>query len=366
MSPAIPPDIVSLADYEPHARRRMGENAWSYIAGGAADERTLAENQAAFARLRLNGRVLADLAGAHTRLELFGQRLDHPILVAPTAFHRLLHPDGEVATVVGAGALRAAMVVSAQASLPLEAIAARAAAPLWFQLYVQPDRNFTHALVRRAEAAGYAALVVTVDAPVSLRNREQRSGFRLPPGVEAVNLRGAPQPAAQPVAPHESEVFAGLLRAAATWADIDALRRLTPLPLLLKGIMTPADALRGIEAGADGLIVSNHGGRVLDGQPATIEALPAIARAVGGRVPLLLDGGIRRGTDVLKALALGARAVLAGRPVLHGLAVGGATGVAHVLKLLRTELEIAMAQTGCATLGAISPGVLWRPEAAAW
>jgi 4-hydroxymandelate oxidase len=363
MSPSIPPDIASVADYAPHARRRMGENAWAYLAGGAADEQTIAENQSAFTRLRLNGRVLTDMAGAQTRLALFGHSFDHPILVAPTAFHCLLHAEGEAATAIGAGAMRAGMVVSAQASLPLETVAASAAAPLWFQLYIQPDRAFTHALVRRAEAAGYAALVVTVDAPISLRNREQRAGFRLPPGIEAVNLRGAiPPPPFQP-ALGQSEVFGGLLRGAATWADIAILRQLTQLPLLLKGIMTPADAALGIEAGADGLIVSNHGGRVLDTQPATIEALPAIARAVAGRVPLLLDGGIQRGTDVLKALALGAKAVLVGRPVLHGLAVGGATGVAHVLKLLWTELEIAMAQTGCATLDDIGPDVIWRAAA---
>jgi 4-hydroxymandelate oxidase len=354
----IPPDIAAVTDYEPHARRRMGENAWAYVSGGAADELTLADNRAGFTRLRLNQSVLADMAGAHTRLNLFGQDLAHPILVAPTAFHRLLHPEGEMATATGASAMQAGMVVSAQASLPLEAIAARATPRPWFQLYIQPDRDFTWAMVRRAEDAGYAALVVTVDAPVSLRNREQRAGFRLPPGVEAVNLRGAaPQP-------NSDAVFSGLLRAAATWADIETLRRRTRLPLLLKGITTPADARRAIAAGADGLVVSNHGGRVLDGQPASIEVLPGVARAVAGRVPLLLDGGIRRGTDVLKALALGASAVLVGRPVLYGLTVAGATGVAHVLKLLRTELEVAMAQTGCADLGAIAPGILWREEAA--
>jgi 4-hydroxymandelate oxidase len=353
----IPPDIAALTDYEPHARRRMGETAWAYVSGGAADELTLAENRAAFIRLKLNQCVLADMTGARTGLELFGQPLAHPILVAPTAFHRLLHPEGEIATATGASAMQAGMVVSAQASLPLEAIASRAAPRPWFQLYIQPDRDFTWSLVRRAEEAGYAAIVVTVDAPVSLRNREQRTGFRLPLGVEAVNLRGAGSP------PGGDAVFGGLLRFAATWADIAALRQRTGLPLLLKGITTPADARRALEAGVDGLVVSNHGGRVLDGQPASIEVLPAVVQAVGGRVPLLLDGGIRRGTDVLKALALGARAVLVGRPVLYGLALAGAAGVAHVLKLLRTELEVAMAQTGCPRLESITPDILWQPEA---
>ncbi len=359
--PVIPADIASVEDYAPHAQQRLDPAVWAAIAGGSADEHTLAENRTAFARIRLNNRVLADLSGAHTRLELFGQAMDHPILLAPTAWHRLMHRDGELATVLGASALRATMVISALASHSLEAMAAQATSPLWFQLYVQPDRGFTHALMARAEAAGCRAIVVTVDAPVTLRNREQRAGFRLPAGVEAVNLKGAPPPPPPRAAAHESEVFNGLLDGAATWADIAMLRQRTRLPLLLKGIMNPADALRALDAGADGLIISNHGGRVLDTQPASIDVLPRIAQAVAGRAPLLLDGGIRRGTDVLKALALGARAVLVGRPILHGLAVGGATGVAHVLKLLRTELEIAMAQTGYATLEAIGPEVIWRP-----
>ncbi|MCR0980866.1 alpha-hydroxy acid oxidase [Roseomonas populi] len=352
----IPDGIVCVPDYEAPARERMGENAWAYVGGGAGDEATLAENRAAFARLRLNTRVLAPMRGAHTRLELLGQALEHPILIAPTAFHRLLHRDGEAATAMAAAATGSLMVVSAQASLPLETIASGARPAPWFQLYIQPDRAFTLALVRRAEAAGYAALVVTVDAPVSLRNREQRAGFRLPPGVEAVNLRGA---AAPPPAQSTSEIFAAVEHAA-TWEDIAALRAATRLPILLKGILTAGDAERAIEAGAAGIIVSNHGGRVLDTLPATIDALPAVARQVAGRVPVLLDGGIRRGTDVLKALALGAKAALVGRAPLHGLAVAGAMGVAHVIKLLRAEFEVAMVQTGCATPDAIGPEVIWR------
>ncbi|MBP0496002.1 alpha-hydroxy acid oxidase [Roseomonas indoligenes] len=352
----IPDGIVCVPDYEAPARERMGENAWAYVGGGAGDEDTLVENRAAFSRLRLNTRVLAPMRGAHTRLELLGQGLEHPILIAPTAFQRLLHGEGETATAMAAAATGSLMVVSAQASLPLEVIARACRPAPWFQLYIQPDRAFTLSLVRRAEAAGYAALVVTVDAPVSLRNREQRAGFRLPPGVEAVNLRGAAPP---PPAASASDIFAAVEHAA-TWDDIAALRAATRLPILLKGIMTPGDAERAIGAGAAGLIVSNHGGRVLDTLPATIEVLPAVARQVAGRVPVLLDGGIRRGTDVLKALALGAKAVLVGRAPLHGLAVAGAMGAAHVMKLLRAELEVAMVQTGCATLDAIGPEVIWR------
>ncbi|RAI59881.1 alpha-hydroxy acid oxidase [Roseicella frigidaeris] len=358
-APPIPAGIVSLADYEATARPRISEPAWAYLSGGAADELTLRANREAFDRLRLQSRVLAALPAPHTRLTLFGQELDFPILLAPVAFHRLVHPEGELAAAFGAAAIGAAMVVSTQASHSLEQIAGVARAPLWFQLYVQHDRGFTEALVRRAEAAGYRALVVTADAPVSLRNREQRAGFRLPPGVEAVNLRGLPPPPPTRAGPAESEVFRGLLDGAASWRDIAWLRSLTRLPVLLKGILAPADARRALAEGVDGLIVSNHGGRSLDTLPASIEALPRIAEAVAGQVPLLLDGGIRRGTDVLKALALGARAVLIGRPYLHALAVGGPVGVIHALKILRTELETAMALTGRPTLESIDRTVLW-------
>lgn len=359
----IPPSIATVADYEPFARERMSEQAWAYLAGGAADELTLADNRAAFDRLRLRSRVLAELAGGNTRLRLFGQDFDHPIFLAPVAYQKLAHVDGELASVLGASALRAGMVVSTQASVGLEEIAAQAQTPLWFQLYIQPDREFTAVLVRRAEAAGYQALVLTVDAPVAgMRNREQRAGFRLPEGIEAVNLRGMRPLQAQPDPDAGSLLLGGaLLAAAPTWAELAWLRGLTRLPLLLKGIGSGADAERALAAGVDGLIVSNHGGRTLDGLPATIDVLPEVAAAVRGRVPLLLDGGIRRGGDVLKALALGADAVLVGRPYLFGLAAAGAPGVAHVLRMLRAELEVAMALTGCRDLAAIGPQVIWRP-----
>jgi len=358
--PTIPPDIACASDYERLARERTGPQAWAYLNGGAADELTLHDNRAAFDRLRLRARVLRPLDGGDTALTLFGQRLEHPILVAPMAFQKLAHPDGELATVLGAAALKAAMVVSTQASVELEAIAASAGTPLWFQLYIQADRDFTRTLVARAERAGYGALVVTVDAPVNgLRHREQRTGFQLPAGIEAVNLRGLRLPATRTAAAGESAVFgSGLLTGAPTWTDIDWLRGLTRLPILLKGITHAEDALLAVEHGVDGLIVSNHGGRTLDTLPATIELLPEMAQAVGNRLPVLLDGGVRRGTDILKALALGARAVLVGRPCLHALSVAGAVGVAHLLHLLRAELEVAMALTGCRKLEAIDTSVL--------
>ncbi|MVW76721.1 alpha-hydroxy acid oxidase [Pseudomonas xionganensis] len=359
----IPPQIAAVADYEAYARARMTPEAWAYMNGGAADELTLADNLAAFRRIRLRNRVLADLSQGHTLLELFGQRFAHPIFLAPVAYQSLAHPEGELAAVLGASALQAGMVVSTQASHSLEAIAAQAHSPLWFQLYIQPDRAFTEALVRRAEAAGYQALVLTVDAPVSgVRNREQRAGFLLPPGVEAVNLRGMRPLQHEAQAGQGSLLLGGpLLAAAPTWADLAWLRSLTRLPILLKGVMGAEDASRAVAEGADGLIVSNHGGRTLDGLPATIEVLAEVAAAVQGRVPLLLDGGIRRGSDVFKALALGAQAVLVGRPFIHGLATAGAVGVAHVLQLLRAELEVTMALCGCPYLRDIDSSRLFFP-----
>jgi len=363
----IPPTVAAVADYEPLARERMSAPAWAWLQGGAADEITLRENRAAFERLRLAPRVLAELAGGHTRLTLLGQALDHPLLVAPMASHGLAHPDGELATVLAAAAMRTPVVVSTQAGTPLETLAQAAGdaappVPLWFQLYLQPDRGFTRALVQRAEAAGYRALVLTVDAPVSgARNTEQRAGFVPPPGLGAVNLQGAKPLPPHTARPGQPPLFGSpLLDAAPTWRDIAWLREQTALPIVLKGVLAPADAVRAADEGLAGVIVSNHGGRVLDTVPATLDALPAIAQAVQGRLPLLLDGGVRRGTDVFKALALGASAVLVGRPVLHGLAAAGAPGVAHVLHLLRTELEMAMALCGCRTLADIDASRLWR------
>lgn len=358
----IPPSIASVSDYQPYAQARMSEQAWAYINGGVADELTLQANLEAFQRLRLRSRILRDLSGGHTRRELFGVTHDFPILLAPVAFQKLAHPDGELATVMAASALQAGMIVSTQASTSLEDIAAAASNPLWFQLYVQPDRAFTEALVRRAEAAGYRALVLTVDAPVNgVRNREQRAGFVLPADVQAVNLQGMRAPVAQPAASNGALLLGGsLLAAAPTWADIRWLRSITRLPLLLKGVTEVEDAREALEQGADGLIVSNHGGRTLDGMAASLDCLEPIADALQGRLPLLFDGGIRRGTDVLKALALGADAVLIGRPYIHGLAAAGAAGVAHVIQLLRAELEVAMALTGCRDLAAIDKHVLAR------
>jgi 4-hydroxymandelate oxidase len=350
----IPSDVVSLDDYEALARERVEESAWAYLSGGAADELTLRENRVAFERLKLSPRILRDLSGANTRLELFGRSYAHPVIIAPTAFHQLFHPEGERATVLGASAMEACLTVSTSAGIPLEEIAQAATVPPWFQLYVQADRGFTAELVKRVEAAGYAALVVTADAPLhGLRNREQRAGFCLPPGIEAVNLRGM-----KSLPPAEGVFGTPLLETAPTWKDLAWLRSLTSLPVILKGVLDPEDARIAVAEGFSGIVVSNHGGRTLDTVPTAIEVLPKIAEAVAWQMPILLDGGIHRGTDILKALALGASAVMVGRPVLHGLAAAGATGVAHVLKILRAEFEIAMALTGRPTLSSIDRSLL--------
>ncbi|VCU69801.1 L-lactate dehydrogenase [cytochrome] [Pigmentiphaga humi] len=363
----IPAQIACAGDYEPYARERMTPSAWAYLEGGAADETTLRANRAAYERVRILPRVLADLAGGGTELDLLGLRLPHPILLAPVAYQKLAHPEGELATALAASAMQAAMVVSTQASVALEDVARAASAPLWFQLYFQADRAATLQLVRRAEQAGYRALVVTADAPVNgVRNREQRASFALPPGVEAINLRGMPPMGGGVARAGASPVFgSGVLAHAPTWRDIEWLCGATSLPVVVKGILAPADAQRALEAGASAIAVSNHGGRTLDTVPATLEALPGIAAAVAGRVPVLLDGGIRRGTDVFKALALGASAVLLGRAYMHGLAAAGAVGVIHVLHMLRTELEIAMALAGCRTLADIDEQALWPGAAVA-
>ena len=351
---------VSLADYERLAEARLSAGAWAYFAGGAADEITARWNREAFDRTALLPRVLAGGAGGSTALTLFGRAVAHPILVAPVAYQKLADPAGECATAAAAEAQDAEMVLSTQASVTLEDAARAGATCRWFQLYVLPSRAATLALVRRAEDAGYAVLVVTVDAPINgVRNREHRAGFKLPPGIAAENLRGLEASDSTPLAAGESAIFDRFMAAAPTWDDLAWLISETKLPVVVKGILAPDDARRAIEAGAAGVIVSNHGGRTLDTAVASLDALPAVAEAAAGRVPLLLDGGIRRGTDVLKALALGASAVLVGRPIVHGLAVSGAFGVAHVLRLLRDEFEAAMALTGCRTLADIDRRRIW-------
>ena len=346
-------DLLSVSDFQEAARRRMSHMAYQYVEGGAADEITLRWNQEALQRLRICPRVLTDVSRIDTRVTLLGQQQPAPILLAPTGYHATMHPDGELATARGAGRAGTTLVVSTSATTTIEDVARAATAPLWFQLYMQPERDFTADLVRRAEAAGCRALCVTVDSPVAgPQNRIQRARFVLPAGIEApMNPLANRQRRSTSTAGGGVEPFR--IRYPATWADISWLKSLTRLPILLKGILHPADAEMAVSAGVDGIIVSNHGARNLDTAPATIEVLPEIAERVAGRIPVLMDGGIRRGTDVLKALALGANATLVGRAYLYGLAAAGAEGVTKVVEILRTELEMAMALTGCATIAAI-------------
>lgn len=343
--------VVSPDDFETLARQTLDDLAWAYFSGAAGDELTLQANRQAWSALRLQPRVLRDLAGGHTGVELLGRTVPTPLLLAPVAYQRLAHADGELASALAASAQGAGIVLSAQSSVALETVAAAVKddagrGPLWFQIYLQPDRGFTLELAQRARQAGFEALVLTVDAPLhGVRDRERRAGFVLPAGVSAVNLAGAPR-LQWPVSGSRFDFAAAHTP---RWADVEALAAASGLPVLVKGVLHPADALRAREAGAAGVIVSNHGGRTLDTTLASADALPAIADALSGSLPLLVDGGIRRGTDVLKALALGARAVLVGRPQVMALAAGGAPGVALLLRLLRDELETAMVLTGCRT-----------------
>jgi len=348
---------INLYDYEAIARAKLTAMAYDYYASGAHDEITLRENHAAYDRIRLRYRVLRDISRRTTETTVLGHALRMPVVVAPTAFHKLAHPDGEVATARAAGTAGTLMILSTLSTTSIEDVLAAATGPVWFQLYVYKDRAATEALVRRAEAAGCAALVLTVDAQIwGRRERDVRNRFQLPPGLSVKNL----MPAGQESFPIEAEgsglaaYVASLFDQTLSWKDVDWLCNLTKLPVVLKGIVHPDDARLAVAHGAAGVIVSNHGGRQLDTAPATIEVLPEIVAAVDGRAEVLIDGGIRRGTDVIKALAYGAKAVAVGRPVLWGLAHDGQRGVERVLELLRFEVDLAMGLCGCASVAEIS------------
>jgi len=335
-------ELLSLADFESLANKRISHGAWERIQGGAADELTVRWNREAYEHIRLLPRVLVDVSKLDTRIKLFGQELPFPIVLAPTGAQGFVYPGGDLAAVQGAAAAKAILVISSSASKAVEEVAHAATGTVWFQLYVQRDRGFTRELVQRAEAAGCRALCVTVDSPThGARNREERARGELPERP-LPNLKGK-----------------DYLDPTLTWKDIDWLRSFAKTPVLLKGVLNPDDAEIGVKTGVAGIVVSNHGGRNLDTVPATIDALPAVVEKVGGRVPVLVDGGIRRGTDVLKALALGATAVQIGRPYLYGLGVGGAAGVTRVVEILRHEFELAMMLTGRPTIASIDRSVLW-------
>ena len=361
-APQAPVEPVSLSDFESLARERVPRMAYEYISGGAADEITLRWNRESFDRIRLRPRILVDVSNLDTRVTLFGQEMPFPILLAPTAYHRLLHPEGELATVRGAGAAGATLVASMLATTTIDEMAKSATRPLWFQTYILKDRGFTRDLVQRAEGAGCKALCVTVDSPVvGVRNRDQRARFALPPEMERANLKGLMRPGGN-LRPPEGDIYTPILDASLVWKEIDWLRSFARAPVLLKGVLNPEDADRAAQAGVSGIIVSNHGARNLDTVPATIDALPEVADRVAGRIPILMDSGVRRGTDVLKALAMGATATLIGRPYLYGLGVAGSDGVRRVVNILHTEFKIAMALTGRPSLRDIDRSALWLKQ----
>jgi len=360
MASQDPNPPVNLSEYEALARKRLSTMAYEYIAGGAADELTLKRNRDCFDDILLEPRVLRDVSRVDTSLHLFASRLESPILLAPTAYHKLVHPDGELATARGAAAARVPLLVSSFATTPIERIA-ESDGPLWFQLYVHPDRGFTRSLIERAEAAGSQALCITVDTPVvGTRDRDRRVNFRLPPDVELVHLDGLGDRDAKATHLTGSGIYTNILDPALTWETVSWIRSFAGTPVLLKGILSPEDARLAEQNGVDGMIVSNHGARNLDTTPSTIEALPRIVEVLDGETRVLIDGGVRRGTDVLKALALGAHAVLIGRPYLWALAVDGARGVENSVKLLRRELEAAMALCGRTDLSEIDAGLIWN------
>lgn len=352
---------ASLDAMEEAARASLSEAAYHYYAGGAEDEVTLRANRAAFGRFYLRPRVLVDVGEVELSVELLGERLSMPVVLAPTAFQRLAHPDGESATARAARAAGTLLVASTLSTTPVEEMAAAAPGPMWFQLYVFRQREITRALVERAEAAGCTAICLTVTVPVQgNRLRDNRTRFRLPPGLQMANFTGLRQ-AVLPEAAAGSGLDAFIGREfdpTLTWGAVEWLRSITRLPIVLKGIVTPEDAVLAVEHGVDAVIVSNHGGRQLDCAEPTLLALPRVADAVAGRIPVLMDGGVRRGTDVAKALALGAHAVLIGRPVLWGLAAGGQAGVERVLEGFRAELGRTLALLGRPRASAVDRGAV--------
>jgi isopentenyl diphosphate isomerase/L-lactate dehydrogenase-like FMN-dependent dehydrogenase len=357
---SIPAEVSCAQDYELLAPRFMALPTFEYIAGGSAAGITTAANRAAFARWSVLPRILRDVSAGHTRLTLAGSALQHPILLAPVAFQALVHPAGEVDSARAARALDTTIVSSTLSSFSLEDIGRAAGGAHWFQLYFQASRAATLALLRRAEAAGCGAIVVTLDAVIQAPGqRALRAGFRMPADCVAVNLTDAKE-APQALADGDSRIFQGLMRGAPNWDDLAWLLAQTRLPVWVKGVLHPDDAVRALSLGAAGIVVSNHGGRGLDGAPASLDALPLVRAAVGKTEPLLFDGGIRSGADIFKAIALGADAVMVGRLQVYALSVAGALGVAHMLKCLREEFELCMALAGCAGLADIDGATLWR------
>jgi 4-hydroxymandelate oxidase len=350
---------VNVEEFEPIARERLSQMTYDFYAGGAEDEITLRENREAFRRRSLRYRVLVDVSERDLSTNVLGHALPSPVILAPTAMHRLAHPDGEVATAKAAASLGALMTLSSVSTVTLEDVASAApGAPRWFQLYCYTEQAVTEMLVKRAYAAGYTALVVTVDVPyLGRRERDYRNAFTLPEGIRLANFDPIQ------VTPGEgesvlSQFVATLQTPTLNWEDLAWLRSLSPMPIILKGVVRDDDAARAVEMGVDGIWVSNHGGRQLDTAVATADALPSIVAAAKGKAAIIVDGGVRRGTDVLKGLAMGADLVAIGRPQLWGLAADGENGVRRVLEMLRDELSLAMALCGCRSRPEITADLL--------
>ncbi len=354
------PHPVNVEEFEAIARERLTQMAYDYYAGGAEDEITLRGNREAFRRRLLRYRVLVDVAERDTSTTVLGHALPFPVILAPTSMHKLAHPDGELETARGASSLGALMTLSSISTFTMEdvASAATAGAPRWFQLYCYADRSVTETLVKRAYEAGYTALVVTVDVPLlGRRERDFRNMFTLPDGVSFANFE-MPATGAGDQGSALTTWVSALQTPTLNWDDLAWLRSLAPMPMLLKGIVRADDAARALDLGVEGIWVSNHGGRQLDTSIASLDALPDIVAAVDGRAAIIVDGGVRRGTDVLKAIALGADAVAVGRPQLWGLAADGSSGVRRVLEMLRDEFSLAMALAGCRSVTEITPDLL--------
>ncbi len=352
--------LLNIADYARAARARRAKEVCDYFDGGALDEITLRENTAGWERLKLYYRVLAGVGKRDLTTKVLGQPISMPIVVAPTAFHKLACEAGEIAAAKAATAAGTLFVLSSLSNTAMEAVFVQAASPRWFQLYIYKDREITLELVKRAEAAGAEAIVLTVDAPgLGTRERDARNSFRLPDGLVVENLaplgKGAfPEVQGSGLAAYVRANFKEDLG----FDDLDWLCGSTRLPVVVKGVCRGEDACRAAEHGAKAVVVSNHGGRQLDTAPATCEVLPHVVDAAGDLCEIYVDGGIRRGSDVLKAIALGARAVLVGRPVLWGLCVGGEKGASNILEILRRELDEAMLLCGCTRLSDIGRWVL--------
>jgi len=352
----IPSKLLTVDDFEAVACDRLTEGtfvngAFDYIAGGAGEEWTLRENRRAFHRWTIRPRVLVDVGEVDLTTTLLGQEVAFPIMLAPTSFQRLFHEEGEVATAKGASALNALMIAATVATTSLEKIA-ETGVLRWFQLYKLLDRGLTEQLAKRASQAGYGAIVLTVNAPLlGRRLRDERNDLSLPPNMDLENLRGSGLPVE--IRGGLGSFFLARHDPRLTWQDIAWIKDLTPLPLVLKGVMAAEDVKRAIDVGVSGVILSNHGGRQLDGAPATLDVLPDAVDAAAGEIEIYMDGGVRTGPDVLKALALGARAVLIGRPYLWGLIVRGEQGVAEILRMLRDDLQLTMTLAGLPSVSMI-------------